>query len=110
MTPVLRQIARLCAPRQAVLSRSRLKLHEQNEHVPEATAEALKSELEAAGIDAAGQGPLLEVRQCTCCIFPRSFRLSVAVRLAVGQASQFLLRQAAKTDEAKRIDRLKPMG
>ena len=75
----------------------------------EAVNEQLIAVFEAAEIDAAGQASVLEVlRAIEVNLRAWSHRRPRAV--CWPQAAQFLLRQAAKTAEAKRTERLKPMG
>ena len=76
----------------------------QKQEVPEATAEAIKGIMDAAGV--ADQNAVFEVRRRR-----RTRRVAgLSHVLVLMQASQFLLRQAAKIPEAKRASRLTPIG
>ena len=77
----------------------------QKQDVPEATAEAIKGIMDAAGV--ADQNAVFEVRRWRLA-YTRVWLLHVLLLLM--QASQFLLRQAAKIPEAKRASRLTPIG
>ena len=89
---------------------------EQKQDLTEAIEEQLSAAFEAAGIDAAGQGPVLEVRLTTDCsvgvLWPRHPTACLTGWRPVGpwQGGKFLLKQAANIDDAKRAERLKPMG